>query len=377
MISVVEVVTARQKKAFVNYPLKLYKGCKYYVPTIIQEAKGLFDERKNPLIKDGVFKAFLCYNDGVLVGRIAGFVNQKYNQKTDKKYIRFSYLDCIDDVEVFKTLLDAVEAFGRELKMDIIHGPWGFNDTDREGVMTFGFDKRSTYATNYNYPYYESNIVKLGYSEESVWCEKEFEIPSRVPEKITKLSGLLKKKYRLKDMAESMSVREIAQKYGDGFFETLNYAYGNLDGCVPIEGQDRKNLLDGFISLVNKRYLSFLVDEEGEVASFGIVLPSIADAMIKHKGRLFPFGFVSVLKAKKHPSELEMALVGVSKRYKNSGVHAIMIERILSNMISDGVKKIESNPMLENNHAILHTWKIANSKIIKKRKTYKKEIIKN
>lgn len=142
----------------------------------------------------------------------------------------------------------------------------------------------------------------------------------------------------------------------------------------PVEGKARENVLKQFASIVNTRYISFLVDEKGDVAGFGIVLPSICNALIKHKGKLFPTGFINVLYSIKKPKELEMALIGIKQKYKNSGINSIIINRIMLNIIEDGIDHLESNPMLETNLEIQQQWKFAENEIIKRRQTYIKEI---
>jgi hypothetical protein len=171
-----------------------------------------------------------------------------------------------------------------------------------------------------------------------------------------------------------MSLSKIIKKYGQKLFDTLNEAYGHLDGYVPIEGKAIDNVLSQFATIVNTRYISILVDENDDVAAFGIVLPSIAEPLIKHRGKLFPLGFIGVLKSIKSPKELEMALIGVKKKYKNTGINSIVISRIMGNVIKDGIKNIESNPMLETNYNIQQQWKFAENEVIKKRQTYQKEI---
>ncbi len=374
MIEIKEVKTKKQLKEFATFPLKLYKDCPYYVPSIRSDEMNTFNKKKNFSLKENDAKGFLCYKDGKLVGRIAGLINKVDNELTGKKFVRFSRFECIDDIEVFKALLGAVERFGKENGMEIIHGPWGFNDTDREGMLTYGFDKRSTYATNYYYPYFATRMVELGFEDESKWTERNFAIPEEPYERVVRISKMLKNKYRLVDVSETMSVKQILSKYEDEFFETLTDAYGHLDGYVPIVGEARKNMLDQFATIVNTRYISFLIDENGKVAGFGICLPSICDALIKSKGKLFPFGFISVLRSIKKPKELEMGLIALKKEYKNSGINAIIIAKVLKNLIDDGVTGLESNPMLEHNFHIQQMWKFAESEVIKKRQTYKKEI---
>lgn len=374
MIEIKEVLNKKDMRLFAEYPLKLYKDCPFYVPSLRSDEMNTFNPKKNFSLRNNDCKAFLCYKDGELVGRIAGLINKADNEITGKKFIRFSRFECIDDIEVFKALLGAVEKFGKENGMEIIHGPWGFNDTDREGMLTYGFDVRSTYATNYYYPYFCERMVELGFEDESKWVEKRFTIPDVPYARIDALASKLKEKHELVDVAETMSVKQILTKYGDKMFDTLNEAYGHLDGYVPVVGQARKNVLEQFATIVNTRYISFLVDKNDEVAAFGIVLPSICKPLIKHKGKLFPTGFISVLQSIKNPKELEMALIGVKKKYRNTGINSILIARISRNVIDDGIELIESNPMLEHNYAIQQQWKFAESEIIKKRQTYKKAI---
>ena len=374
MLEIVEVKTKKQIKTFATYPLKLYKGCPYYVPSLISDEINTFNPKKNFSLKDNLIKGFLCYKDGELVGRIAGLINKVDNELTGKKWIRFSRFECINDIEVFKALLGAVEKFGKDNGMELIHGPWGFTDQDREGMLTYGFDKRSTYATNYSYPYFAEKMVELGFEDESKWIEKSFTIPKEPYDKVTRIAEKLNQKLKLVDIADTMSVKQILAKYGDKFYETLNESYGKLDGYVPVEGKARDNILSQFATIVNTRYISFLIDEEDEVAAFGVVLPSICEPLIKHKGRLFPTGFIGVLQSIRKPNELEMALIGVKNKYLNTGINSIVMARIMNNVIADGIEHIESNPMLETNLNIQAQWKFAESEIIKRRQTYKKEI---
>jgi hypothetical protein len=374
MIEIKEVNSKKDMRLFASYPVKLYKDCPFYVPSLRSDEMDTFNPKKNHSLKESKLKGFLCYKDGELVGRIAGLINNTHNKLSGKKYIRFSRFECIDDIEVFKALLGAVEQFGKENGMEIMHGPWGFNDTDREGMLTYGFDKRSTYATNYYYPYFYKNMETLGFEDESKWVEFGFKIPESTDKRIDALALKIKEKLKVKDVAETMSVRQILSKYGDKMFDTLNEAYGHLDGYVPVVGKARKNVLDQFATIVNTDYISMLIDEDEDVAAFGIVLPSICDPLVKHRGKLFPTGFIGVLQSIKSPKELEMALIGVKKKYKNTGINAIIISRILGNIINNGIEKIESNPMLEHNYSIQQQWKFVDSEIVKRRQTYQKSI---
>ncbi len=375
MIEIKEVKSKKDMRVFAKYPVILYKDCPYYVPSLRKDEIETFNPKKNFNLENNECKAFLAYKDGKVVGRIAGLINNKDNEITGKKYIRFSRFECIDDEEVFIALLGAVEKFGKDKGMEIIHGPWGFNDTDREGMLTYGFDVRSTYSTNYYYPYFHERMESLGYEDESKWLEMRFTIPTEPYERITAFSNKVKERMNLTDVADTLKLKKIIKLYGRKLFDTLNEAYSHLDGYVPIKDRAIDNVLSQFATIVNPRYISVLVDENEDVAAFGIVLPSISAPLIKHRGKLFPFGFIGVLKNIKRPKELEMALIGVKKKYKNTGINSIVMSRIMNNIVEDGIELIESNPMLESNLNIQQQWKFAENQVVKRRQTYKKSII--
>ena len=374
MIEIKELKTKKDLKTFAAYPVKLYKGCPYYVPSLRSDELDTFNPKKNFSLKVNKIKGFLAYKDGKVVGRIAGLINYKDNQLQGKKMVRFSRFECIDDIEVFKALIGAVEKFGHENGMEIIHGPWGFNDTDREGLLTYGFNERATYATNYSYPYFAKNLELLGFEAESKWMERRFEIPKKPDERMDRLAERLKVRLKVRELTDTLSVKQIVKQYGDKFFDTLNEAYRHLDAYVPIEGEAKKNVLSQFATIINKKYVSFLVDENDEIAGFGIVLPSICNALIKSRGRLFPFGFIGVLKSIWFPKELEMALIGIKDKYKNTGINSIIIYKILNQIAKNDIRLIESNPMLENNLNIHQQWKFIETEVVKKRQTYTKKI---
>lgn len=373
MIEVKEIKTRKDLRLFATYPVKLYKNCKYYVPSIRGDEMSTFNPKKNFSLSCCDAKGFLCYKDGKLVGRIAGIINKAYNEKVNKKYVRFSRFECIDDLEVFKALLSAVENYGKENGMEIMHGPWGFNDTDREGMLSYGFDERSTYATNYYYPYFWENMKKLGFDDESKWIEKRFVIPDKPYERVIEIGEKLKKRLNLTDVMEKMSIKQMVKKYGDSLFDVYNESYRHLDGFIPAEGKMKENILSQFGTICNKRFVSVLVDNNDRVVAFGVILPSICDPLIKHRGKLL-FALPGILKSVKNPKDLEMALVGVLDEYKNSGVNAIFMASLMKHILEDGVTNVETNPMLETNDSIQQMWKWFETEIVKKRQTFIKEI---
>lgn len=373
MVKIVEAVTSAQMRAFARYPLELYKDCDYYVPCFTSDEKNIKNPKKNYAAEGCEVKCFLAEKNGRIVGRIAGVIVAESNRKFGEKKIRFSRFDFNGDEDVAEALLNKVAEFGKERGMTVIHGPWGFNDTDREGMLTSGFDRPATYATNYNYEYYADVVRKLGFKKESEWVE--FAIyPGTLDPKIYKAADFVQKRYGFVELNDKYPIKRIIREYGDLFFDCYNEAYKDLDCYVELKGKVKQNVITQFATVINQDYFSCILDPKtGKIAAFGVVIPAIGKIIKKHNGNLIASA-IPLLKAKKKPDALELTLIGVAPEYRNSGVNAMIITRIHRNIMKNGIKNVVCNPMLTTNAGILTQWKWVEHEEIKRRATFEKEI---
>lgn len=373
MVKIVEAVTPAQMRAFARYPLELYKDCDHYVPCFTSDEKNIKNPKKNYAAEGCEVKCFLAEKNGRIVGRIAGVIVAESNRKFGEKKIRFSRFDFNGDEDVAEALLSKVAEFGKERGMTVIHGPWGFNDTDREGMLTSGFDRPATYATNYNYEYYADVVRKLGFKKESEWVE--FAIyPGTLDPKIYKAADFVQKRYGFVELNDKYPIKRIIREYGDLFFDCYNEAYKDLDCYVELKGKVKQNVIAQFATVINQDYFSCILDPKtGKIAAFGVVIPAIGKIIKKHNGNLLASA-IPLLKAKKKPDALELTLIGVAPEYRNSGVNAMIITRIHRNIMKNGIKNVVCNPMLTTNAGILTQWKWVEHEEIKRRATFEKEI---
>ena len=76
-VTIVEVKTKKQLKAFVKFPDKLYKDDPLYVPALQFDEMNTLQKKSNPAFDfcDAVY--FLAYKGEEIVGRIAGIINKR------------------------------------------------------------------------------------------------------------------------------------------------------------------------------------------------------------------------------------------------------------------------------------------------------------
>lgn len=356
MVEIIEVQTKKDRKAFVDFPTKLYEGNPYYVHPLRGDELGIFTPKKNVSFDECDIVFYLAKREGEVVGRICGILQKVYNEKTGTKRVRFGRFDFIDDIEVPKALLGAVEEWAKSKGMDTVHGPLGFNDLEREGLLIEGFDRLATFEANYNYPYYKDLIEKCGYEKEIDYISSRVELPTESNERAKKLADLVMKRYKLK-VATAKNIRQYLKKYKDGIFEVLDEAYGDLYGVIPYNDRLKASIISQFKMVINMNYIITLLDENDKVVAFGFALPELAPAVQKSKGKLFPLGVFRILRAKTHGHVADFGLIGVRKEYLNKGLPAIMINYIIEEAKAVGVTTVEGNLTLETNHNMLQLYK--------------------
>lgn len=376
MVEVREVKTKKEFKKFVKFPTKLYAGNPYYVPPMESDELNLTNPKKNASFHDAEAVYFLAYRDGKVVGRVAGLICKLYNEKNNAKRARFSRFDLIDDDEVADALLKRVEEWAISRGMEDIHGPLGFNDLEREGLLTYGFDTIGTYQGSWNADYYEKHIVRNGYVPDAKWVEWRMKVPEKVGEKVDRMAGVIEKRYGFHEK-KFKNTKEIVDKYGKEVFEVLDESFVNLYGTMPFNDMMVKQTIDLFKFVVDKDYIVLVFDKDEKLAGFGVGYPSLARAMNKCKGRLFPFGIFRILHDIRHPKYLELALIGVRPKYQKMGVTAIIIKNMLERIIKNGIISCDTGSQLEDNFPALSALGVFEREIVRKKVCYLKNLTKN
>jgi hypothetical protein len=369
-----EVSNKKDLKAFVQFNIDLYKDNPYHVPCLIDDDLTTLNKEKNPAFEVCGAIYFLAYKNGKIVGRIAGIINRKSNEVWDQKLARFGFVDFIDDSEVSNALFDAVEKWAKEQGMNSLHGPMGFTDLDHEGMLIEGFDQLGTMSTIYNHPYYPEHLERIGFNKDQDWHEFKIYIPDAVPDKHLRIGEIVKQKYGLKVL--KFTKRKDIWPYAHRIFETLNEAFKPLYGFAPLTEKQIEFYVNSYIPMVRLDMITIVVREEDDaVVGFGISLPSLSLALKKAKGKLFPFGFIHLLKAmKSKPRVIDLYIMGVLPEYQKKGVNALLFNDLIPVYRSLGVEYAESNPELETNSAVQAQWDYFKREHHKTRRAFIKEL---
>jgi hypothetical protein len=350
----------------------LYKANKYWVPPIIADELETFDKTKNPAFENAEAQFFLAYKNNKIVGRIAVIINWDEVNNQKKSKVRFGWFDVIDELEVTKSLLEKVYEIGKKNNLEYVEGPMGFSNLDKVGVLTDGFDEIGTMITWYNFPYYVTHFEQLGFKTEKEYLENKFPFENVKLDYFDKAQELIKRRYDLTPI-NFKSTKEV-MPFVDEMFDLFNESYAKLSSFVAITAVQKEYFKKKYISFINPEYIKFVVDKNKKLVAFAIVMPSFSVALQKAKGKLFPFGFIHLLKARKHSKDVVFYLIGVNPEYQNKGVHAILFKEMHTTFTQKGIKNCIRTPELADNLAIQLLWKNFNPVVHCRRKTFRKEL---
>jgi len=372
MIIIKEAKTKSEIKEFIKFSFTLYKDNPNWIPPLISDELESFDKTKNPAFEHAEVKFYLAYRDNKIVGKIAAIINWQEVKQQQKSKVRFGWFDVIDDIEVTKALLEKVYEFGRQNNLEHAEGPMGFSNLDKVGLLTEGFEHVGTAITWYNHPYYVTHLEQLGYVKEKEYRESIFPFSNVKTEHFIKASTLIKKRYELTTLVFK-STKDV-MPYVDKMFDLFNNSYGKLSSFVAVSEAQKEYFKKKYISFINPEYIIFVEDRNKKLVAFSIVMPSFAEALVKAKGRLFPFGFWHLLQARKKSRDVVFYLIGVDPEYQNKGVTALIFEQYYNVFKENKIEMCIRTPELEENHAINNLWKNFDPLVHKRRATYRKEL---
>lgn len=377
-VTIRKAITKSEMKQFIRFNYEMYKECPYSVPDLYEDIADTFNRKKNAAFEFCEAEYFMAFKDGKMVGRVAAIINKKANDTWGSKNVRFGWIDFIDDTEVSEALIKAVEEWGKERGMTAIQGPLGFTDMDAEGMLIEGFDQLSTMATIYNFPYYASHIERLGFRKEADWVEYKVFVPEtgEIPEKHRRISEIIMRKYNLR-IKKYTSAKKIAADYGQAIFELINEAFSPLYGYSSLSQKQIDQYVGMYLPIVNLKMVTLIVDSEDKLVAVGISMPSLAKALQKAKGKLFPFGWYHLAKVlyMKHYGEcLDLLLVAVKPEYQNKGVNALLFYDLIPVYHELGFKYAETNVELEMNGKVQAQWGYFDHIQHKRRRAFVKEI---
>lgn len=374
----VEIRQANDRKTmndFIAFPRKLYKGSKEYIPDLDSDVRDFFDAKKNDSLRYARIQPFVAYRNGECVGRVAALISNRANTKWNRKSVRFTYLDFIDDYEVSSELLETVERWGQKQGMKVCEGPLGITDFDKEGMLIEDFHLGGGTMEFWNYPYYVEHMRRAGYDKAVDWLQVRVKVPKEVPAKYARVAALSKEMFGL-HVVKATKKMVMKEGWGQRLFHLFNEAFAPLYGTSVFSNDQIDDYLRQYVPLLDLELVPFIVNEKDEIVGAAVTIRDLSPALNKSGGRLLPFGWYHLGKAllMKKGDKAQLMLIAVRPDMQGLGLNALIFNDLIPIYNRVGIKWCETNPQLETNVKELSQWKPLNPEMVKRRRCWQKEM---
>ncbi|MGE5176615.1 MAG: N-acetyltransferase family protein [Hyphomicrobiales bacterium] len=344
-VEIREVDTRAAREAFVRLSWRLNRDRPLWVPPLLSDERRFLDPG-HPARSycDATF--VLATRGREIVGRIAGIVNRRYNDKVGSRTARFGLIECVDDLETMRALLDHVEAWARSRGLDRVVGPMGYTDQDAEGLLIDGFEYPPTIATYYNPEYTAGLLTACGYGKEVGYVVYRLDVPAELPPLYRRIldRSSARGAFRLVEFTKKPELKP----YIEPVLGLMGESYEGIYGFVAPTPDERRELARQYLPLLDPRFVK-VVEKDGDVVGFVIGMPNLAPGLRAANGRLFPFGFLPVLRAMKASRQLDLLLGGVRADCRGRGVDGILGAAMIREAQRGGYTLIDSHHELEEN----------------------------
>jgi len=372
-VEIQEVTTGRDLKTFIFLPEKIHRTHANWLPPLYMDERVYFDRSKNKAFAYCPSILLLARRDGRPVGRVMGIINSRFNEYRNEKLARFGFLETAEDPEVVHALLARVEAWARGPGMTRIIGPYGFSDQDPQGFLIEGFEHHATIATYYNFPWMPGLVEREGYFKDIDYFVYKVDVPPELPEFYSKIFERVRRKGEF-TIVEFRKRREI-KPWIRPILGLMNECYtdGNIYGFAPLEEKEMDDLAKRYLPILDPRFIK-AVAKDGEVLAFLIAIPDMSAGIRKARGRLFPFGFIHILRAAKKARQLDLLLGAVKEKYRGHGLDVLMGARQLTAAREAGIEFLDSHHEMESNLRVRALMERMGGQVYKRYRVYQKSL---
>lgn len=370
-IEVKEVLTKRDMKKFIYLPEKIHRGHKTWVPPIFSDDWKYFDRSKNRAFSYCDAVMLLAWQGNQPVGRIMGIINHRYNEHRGEKTGRFGYLEAYEDKDIVNRLLKAIEEWAMSRGMTKLIGPYGFSDQDPEGFLVQGFEHRATIATYHNFAWMPEFIEQAGYVKDIDWVVYRIEVPKELPEFYKRIYARVMQRggYEVLEFRKRKELRPWIRP----IFSLMNECYlqSNIYGFAPLDEEEMDDLAKRYLPVVDPRFIK-AVKKDNNVVAFIIGMPDLTEGIQRARGRLFPFGFIKILRAAKKTKQLDLLLGAIKEQYRGQGLDVLMGVKMIMSAHEAEYEVIDTHHEMETNVKVRAEMERMGGQVYKVYRAYKK-----
>jgi len=374
-----EVILAKSRKdlkRYVKFPWRIYANQGNWIPPLIRSQISKLSPDKSPFFKQGEAESFMVVKGDEVVGTVTPWMNHRSNRYKNEKAAGFGYFELIEDYEVARLLCDKVVEWAGDRGANLIRGPLHFSPQDSPGVLVEGFDSFPPPLVTHTPPYYSVFLERYGFQKyrDAFAYRVEFSqfnnSVDHLPAKLINVARKTQEKYHINIRNLNLDKWEDELKAAMYIF---NEALGYQREGVPMDEAEFMKLASELKQIIDPRYVLIAEVDKRPIGLY-VAFPNYNLLFRKLNGRIFPFGWIHLMKRSKYITFISTKILGVLEDYRKRGIDALFYYKIAETLMKQGEKWIDYSLVAEENKMANRLVQRLGGTVYKICRTYKLEI---
>lgn len=330
----------KQVRDFLQLPFRIYAAIPEWVPPLEMDAALMLNPKKHPFYRHSEAAFFLAMRAGQAVARLAALNNRRYNDYNHSHSAFFYLFEAENDPQATRLLFEAATTWARERGLTEMVGPKGFTVLDGLGMLVRGFEHRPAFGLPYNPAYYPELLEGLSFEKESEVVSGYLDPHMPFPEKIHSLSAKIQQRRGLR--VARYTKRSDLRALIPHLKELYNGALEGTSGTYPLDEADVESMSAQLLWFADPKLVKIVMKaaeapQTGEKpVGFLLAYPDLSAALQKTRGKLWPFGWLTILLELRRTDWVNINGAGMLDEYRGLGGTAILFSEMHKTISESG-----------------------------------------
>lgn len=365
--------SSRDISRFLNVSYPIYSQDPLWVAPLLSDLKKVFQDQ-NPLFQHARMELWVARKGGRDAGRIAGIIDDHFNQSAAVPSAFFGFFESIDDAAVSQALFRAVSDWAIQQKARVLQGPMNPTTNDECGLLIDGFDSSPVFMMTYNPKYYVGLLESAGFAKAKDLLAFHIDLATLPMDRLSKIAS------KVRARNPGLAFRPVLKKSLDQDIakikEVYNSAWGENWGFVPMTDPE-VDFMAARLKPLLMEGLIWLAEAGNEPVGFLLALPDYNPAMQPLRGHLLTpklLGFLPYLLGWKRPTRTRVLTLGVKEKYRSKGLESALLIEGLKVGFAAGVRESEASWILEDNVMMCRILEAIGGRPYKRYRIYQRDV---
>ena len=337
------VQTARERKTFLTFPWRIFKGDPLWVPPLLPDWAERIDPQRGVFFKRGSAECFIAWRDGQPVGTICAAEDRQANAERNTPDCVFGFFNFIEAYPVMEALLAQARAWAAARGLNRLTGPFNLDYEDGYGILVAGRDRPPALLCGHTPAYYQEFVERYGFQPlRGDNIAFAFDISQETPaiQELHRMAGRVqaRRNYTIRGADLSHWEDELERIY-----VLLNTAMTHLPDYRSWPREVVNNSLAPFRKIADPELILFAEDGDRTVGWLP-GLPNLNEAFIHANGLRQPWDYLKLWwYMRRQPACLAVKSVLVPAEYWGSGVVVLLFDEMVRRARARGYQWIDAS----------------------------------